>query len=95
MQPPIELKNAGRNTLSACAYTVTENFLNGIQVHRQPTGLPMAWRGLIKELRSCCPGFTDIEYGIELNRAFIGSHASTSPEHPHFPDPNHQDPCNF
>jgi hypothetical protein len=85
-QPSIELKNAGRKALSACACTVAEKYRNGLQLHRQPTGLPLAWRGLLKELRSCCPGFTDIEYGIALNRAFTGS-CETTP----FPDPNYQD----
>lgn len=77
MPLPIELKHVNRNALSACACTVAENYLNRLQVHRQPTGLPLAWRGLLKELRSSCPGFTDIEYGIALNRAFIGSNEST------------------
>lgn len=88
MQPSIEMKNAGRKELSACALTVAEKYTNGLQVHQQPTALSLAWRGLIKELRSCCPGFTEIEYGIALNRAFIGSHDPIP-----LLDPNDQDTC--
>lgn len=91
MQPRIALKNPGPRALSACASTVAENYRNEIQVHRQPTGLPLAWRGLLKDLRSRCPGFTEIQYGIALNQAFIGADETQSHSPTPFPAASHQD----
>lgn len=73
MHFPNDYKNVDVEALSACADTLAEQYRRHLRVNQQPAGLPVAWRGLLKNLQTVCPGFSEIEYGIALNRAFISS----------------------
>jgi hypothetical protein len=78
MEPFMNQNPLGRQCLSDSACTVAATYLNQSWDHPQAAGLPLAWRGLLKELRFHCPGFTDLEYGIALNRAFSQIPVATS-----------------
>ncbi len=56
--------------LEKCATGVAEKYRTGELSELKTIGWPVAWRYLLKDLRHCCPGFTEIEYGIALNQAF-------------------------
>jgi hypothetical protein len=59
--------------LEKCAYGMTEKYQSGGLPELKQIGWPVAWKYLLKDLRICCPGFSEIEYGIALNKAFIDS----------------------
>jgi hypothetical protein len=77
MMQPTELmqkpKIIDKQDLEICAHDIAEKYQNGSMPDLKQTGWTAAWKYLIKELRSCCPGFSDIEYGIALNQAFVDS----------------------
>ena len=64
-------KDPREQDLERCAYELAEKYQAGQLPELKQTGLTAAWRYLIKDLRTCCPGFSEIEYGIALNQAFI------------------------
>lgn len=62
---------SAKPNLEKCAFGVAEKYRTGELQELQELGWPVAWRYLLKDLRNDCPGFTEIEYGIALNQAFI------------------------
>lgn len=76
MSPPTDPMPGIRRELAACAHKVADEFRCGLSASEPPTGLPVAWRGMLRSLSACCPGYTEIEYGIALNRAFTESTAT-------------------
>ena len=54
--------------LESCAYTVAHKYQSGSLPAIADDTLSLAWKPLIKELRTACPGFTDLEYGIALTQ---------------------------
>ena len=69
MKMTIESNNSGPETLSDYADKVAFRYSNESLANSHRTGLPLAWRGMLKDLRKFCPGFSEIEYGIALNQA--------------------------
>ena len=57
--------------LERCADDLAKKYRAGRLPELQETALTAAWKYLVRDLRTCCPGFSEIEYGIALNHAFI------------------------
>ncbi|GAB6909077.1 hypothetical protein DESC_910033 [Desulfosarcina cetonica] len=56
--------------LDACALAVARRYQAGMLPVSPHSGWTSTWRYLLKDLRTNCPGFSEIEYGIALNQAF-------------------------
>ena len=63
----------GKRDLERCAQDIAEKYQTGALPELKQTGWTAAWRYLIKDLRTCCPGYPEIEYAIALNKAFFDS----------------------
>ncbi len=69
----VEQKKKNKTDLERCAFGIVERYQKGAIVELRDYGWQMTWKYLLKELRSCSPGFMDIEYGIALHLAFTES----------------------
>ena len=63
--------------LESCAYALADRYRSGSLPDIVDSTLTLAWKPLIRELRSACPGFTDLEYGIALNKVLAHHRDST------------------
>jgi hypothetical protein len=54
---------------SAC--DIVEQYRAGLLPQLQTKGWTMVWKDLSRELRSRCPGFSELQYGIALNQGFV------------------------
>ncbi|BBO81851.1 hypothetical protein DSCO28_24170 [Desulfosarcina ovata subsp. sediminis] len=63
-------REKAKQDLENHALLIAEGYQNGTLVELQKVGWQMTWNYLLKALRTCCPGFSEIEYGIALNQAF-------------------------
>lgn len=63
--------------LESCAYAVADRYRSGSLPDIVDSTLTMAWKPLIRELRTACPGFTDLEYGIALTKV-LANHADAT-----------------
>lgn len=57
--------------LKRCACDLVEAFKSGRLPELQQTGWTATWKYLMKDLRTACPGYSEVEYGIALNHALI------------------------
>ncbi len=75
MMPPTKIfndrKSPSKQDLEACAYDIADKYEAGSPPEIKQIGWTAAWKCLMKDLRNCCPGFSEIEYGIALNKSFV------------------------
>ena len=60
-----------KQDLENCAFGIAERYQQGAFVELKGVGWQMTWIYLLKDLRACCSGFSEVEYGIALNQAFV------------------------
>jgi hypothetical protein len=63
-------KKITKQDLETYAHHIIEAYQAGALPESQDKTLKMAWRPLIRSLRSRYPGFSELEYGIALNLGF-------------------------
>jgi hypothetical protein len=71
-----------RQDLERCALNMAEKYQNGQNPKLKNLAWVFAWRRLIKDLKICCPGFIEIDYGIALSQAFEKSNVYKDTEPP-------------
>lgn len=55
--------------LDHCAYAIVDRFRQGRLTETAGIGWTLTWKTLIRVLRSDCPGFSDLQYGIALTNS--------------------------
>jgi hypothetical protein len=60
-----------KQDLEKSACDIVHQYRSGLIPKLQTKGWPMVWKDLSKELRSRCPGFSELQYGIALNQGFV------------------------
>jgi len=64
-------KMACNQGLEKSACDIVDQYRAGLLPQLQTQGWPMVWKDLFKVLRSRCPGFSELQYGIALNQGFV------------------------
>ena len=71
-------KAGGKRNLDTCAFGIAQQYRNGTLTAVTDGAWRMTWNHMLKDLRTCCPGFSEIEYGIALNQAFVANNADSN-----------------
>lgn len=65
--------------LDHCAYAVVGRYRQDRSNGVPGNGWTLTWKRLIRELRSDCPGFSDLEYGIALTNRLTDPRPGDTP----------------
>lgn len=59
--------------LSDAAYSVADRYRSGQWPNLRNKEWGLVWAFLLEELEKRCPGYSDKEYGVALDRGFVES----------------------